>query len=426
MRMWVQLAVLTVLGIAIRLVLVPAAGHVVDMNAFADWAVRAANAPWNQVYEATNANYPPASMLFFEAAGRLYAAIHPAVDPDQHLLKELLKLPNVFFDALGGLVVYALARRFATHRPALGAAALYALNPAIIYDSAYWGQNDSITTVSALAALTFAVWDLRVPAWLAIGFAILTKPQVIVLAPLLAIEPFTAPNPAERTRRLRGSAIGIVLTAVLGYALTASFYTQTAPLAVIERLINWTLIGASLYPYTSANAFNIYAFLPQFFRSDTGVVLFFSVKTWAWIAFGAIAVVLYANYARVRDRAALIESAFLLMLGFFLVLTEMHERYLMFALTFVPALSVIDRRYLWSTIALTLTEWLNLEYSLNYMWIESDKPAGIDPYAFSPVLARLCALTNIAVFVTGIARLFTRESEPADPNPGSMSLPNHA
>jgi hypothetical protein len=36
------------------------------------------------------------------------------------------------------------------------------------------------------------------------------------------------------------------------------------------------------------------------------------------------------------------------------------------------------------------------------MWVESDKPAGIDPHEFAPVLVHLCALTNIAVFALGM------------------------
>jgi hypothetical protein len=45
------------------------------------------------------------------------------------------------------------------------------------------------------------------------------------------------------------------------------------------------------------------------------------------------------------------------------------------------------------------------------MWIESDKPAGVNPKEFAPVLARLCALANIAVFAFGMQMYF----RPRDP-----------
>jgi hypothetical protein len=38
------------------------------------------------------------------------------------------------------------------------------------------------------------------------------------------------------------------------------------------------------------------------------------------------------------------------------------------------------------------------------MWIESDKPAGIDPKEFAPALARVCALANIGALGVALQR----------------------
>jgi hypothetical protein len=78
---------------------------------------------------------------------------------------------------------------------------------------------------------------------------------------------------------------------------------------------------------------------------------------------------------------------------------------------------------------LSLTEWLNLEYSLNYMWIKNDNPPGIDPYAFSPVLARLCAITNIAVFGVGLKTaqdIDARVAAVESPATAARSIESHA
>jgi Gpi18-like mannosyltransferase len=176
------------------------------------------------------------------------------------------------------------------------------------------------------------------------------------------------------------------------------FYDDPSIVAVYGRMLAWYQIGSSLYPFTSANGFNIYALGGDFFAPDTRPVLLVPLKYWGDIAFIACAATIFARYTRLRTTRALLEACFLLMLAFFLVLTEMHERYLIYALTFAPALAALDRRYLWMTLVLTLTQWLNLEYSLTYMWVESDKPAGINPKEFAPVLVHLCALANIAVF----------------------------
>ena len=410
-----DLLFITLAGLGLRLWFINDPGHVVDLGTFGQWALAAADNPWDRAYEATNANYPPGALLFFELIGRVYRAVAP-LDRDHAALRVALKLPSIIFDLAGGGVAYAIATRFTGARPALLAAVLVDLNPALVYDSSVWGQNDSITAVTALAAVWCVLARRRTFAWIVLAFAVLNKPPVIVLAPLFLVEAFATGDARERRARLAQTALGIGGALVCGYLVALPFYSEKSPIAVYARMIEWYGVGSSLYPFTSANGFNVYALAGEFFMPDTLRVFFVPIKYWADLAFVAVAAVIYARYARLRDDRALLEAAFLIMLAFFLVLTEMHERYLMYALTIVPPLAVLDRRYLWSAAALTLTAWLNLEYSLTYMWIEFDKPAGINPKEFAPVLVRLCALTNIAVLSAGMQMyLKRRRSIPAAP-----------
>ncbi len=375
---------------------------------FGQWALNAADNPWDRAYEVTNANYPPGALVFFELIGRSYRlAVH--ADPDGQALRIALKLPNVIFDLVGGAIAYAIARRFTGHREALIAMLFIDLNPAMVYDSSLWGQNDSITTVTALAALGCMLAQWRVAAWILLAFAALNKPPVIVLAPLFLLEAFGA-GAAERRRRLAATLIGFAGAGVCGYLTALPFYTDRSVWGVYGRMFDWYRIGSSLYPFSSANAFNVYALFGDFFASDTTGVLM-PLKDWADLWFIALAAGVFLRYARRRDDRALLEAAFLIMLGFFLVLTEMHERYLIYALTLVAPLTALDRRYLAFAVALSITQWLNLEYSLTYMWVESDKPAGINPNEFAPVLVHLCALTNIAVFGLALRGFFRSSAE---------------
>jgi dolichyl-phosphate-mannose-protein mannosyltransferase len=400
---WRDLALITLGGLALRLLFVADPGHVVDLRTFGEWALAAAGNPWDRAYEATNANYPPGALLVFELIGRSYRALGLS---DPLSLRIALKIPNILFDCGGGGLVFAIAGRFVDWRPALLAAAAYDFNPAIVYDSSLWGQNDSITSVSALAAIWCILARRRTAAWIALAFAVLNKPPVVVLGPLFFLEAWTVVGVSERRRALVATGLGIVAALVFGYLLALPFYADRSIGGVYARMLGWYTIGSSLYPYTSANAFNVYALFGAFFAPDTQPLLFVPLKYWADAAFVGLAGLIYWRYTCAPDGRALLEACFLLMLAFFLVLTEMHERYLIYALAFGCALAPLDRRYLWSAIALTLTQWLNLEYSLTYMWVESDKPAGIDPNEFAPVLVHLCALTNIAVFALGMQTYF--------------------
>jgi Gpi18-like mannosyltransferase len=367
-----------------------------DLATFSHWAILAANNPWNQLYEITNASYPPGGMLFFELAGRGYRAL-VTHDPDQIALRMVLKLPAIFFDLIGSIVTYFLVRRFIAHRLALGAAALLILNPAFIYDSAYWGQIDSITSVCSLTAVWLMICGQRQAAWCVLAFAVLNKPPVIVLAPLFALEPFLADG-AERWKRLRATAQGLVGALAVGYLVALPFYTDRSFVGVYWRLISSYQSFSALYPFNSINAFNLYPVFSDFYGSDTAPVLGISLKYWGYALFLVTFLVVAERYTRLRNATALLESSFLIMLGFFLFLTEMHERYLIYALTLALPLAVLDHRYLWAAGLLTLTLLLNLEYGLNHMWIELAKPGGMNIHEYAPVLVHLCSLANLGIF----------------------------
>ncbi len=395
-QVWRDLILISLGGLAVRLLFIDDPGHIVDLNTFGQWALAAADNPWNRAYEATNANYPPGALLVFEIIGRVYRGLE-LQDPVS--LRVALKVPNVIFDGIGCGVLFGIAARFVEPRRALIAPALYAFNPAVIYDSSLWGQNDSITTVTALAAVWCVLARRHTAGWLVLAFAILNKPPVIVLAPLFVLHAFAAAERAERRRALVATAAGIAGALLFGYLIALPFYADRSPLGVYARMIDWYRIGSSLYPFTSANGFNVYALAGDFFAPDTRPLFGVPLKYWADAAYIAIFAAVCARYVRRPGDRAFLVACFLTLLAFFLVLTEMHERYLMYALAFAPALAAIDRRAIWATVVLSVTQWLNLEYSLTYMWIESDKPTGVNPKEFAPVLVHLCTLANIAVFV---------------------------
>jgi len=107
-------------------------------------------------------------------------------DSSYFALRILVKLPALAMDLVDAVLIYALVKRYASEAVALGAAALFALNPATIYVSAYWGQVDSVSWGFVLLALWLSVRSSDEPAkltarlvwaWLAIAFSILIKPQ---------------------------------------------------------------------------------------------------------------------------------------------------------------------------------------------------------------------------------------------------------
>ena len=79
--------------------------------------------------------------------------------------------------------MFLLENKQASNRVA--ATALYAFNPAVIYNAAVWGQYDAIYTFFLILSLMLALKSKPKLSAVAFAIGLLTKPQGIVLAPLV-------------------------------------------------------------------------------------------------------------------------------------------------------------------------------------------------------------------------------------------------
>ena len=184
------LAGILVAGLLLRLVFIGADGYRGDINSFMSWAITVAGNPLPDFYsKAGFADYPPGYLLVLWVIGKiyfLYLMLHHGVN-DYGFLKLMVKMPAILCDLLDGFLIFAIVRRFASDLWANIAAALFVLNPASIYVSAYWGQVDSVPAAFVLGALALLLYSDRAKwfttaAWIAIVYAILIKPPAVMIA----------------------------------------------------------------------------------------------------------------------------------------------------------------------------------------------------------------------------------------------------
>jgi Gpi18-like mannosyltransferase len=391
-----SLAFVAVAGLAVRLALIQSAGYRDDIAIFEGWFRSIATLAPADVYAGTpGLNYPPMVVLLYEFEALIMRPFLHGT-PSPAALTIAVKLPPILADAAGTVLVYAIVRRFAGHPWALLAAAFIAFNPAIIYDSAFWGQNDAIPTVLALFALYALLSGNTVVAWLSMAAALFFKPPVLVLVPLLLAHPFRFTGAARRGR-LVATGYGIAGAALVAELLASTFFEHPNLVVATRHLIGQYLVFSNVFPYTSLNAFNVWALGAPFFSSDGTKVLGLSLHLWSDAAFAIAAGCIYVRYLKSRSATGLLEAATLVLLAFFLLLTEMHERYLYYALFFAGTL-VFKRPYGYAALVLTATLLLNLEYGLTFMYLDDAKATMVDRFAFSPWLTRLCSLANIGMF----------------------------
>ncbi|HEX7628078.1 MAG TPA: hypothetical protein VF354_04055 [Candidatus Methanoperedens sp.] len=229
---------------------------------------------------------------------------------------------------------------------------VYAFNPAIIYNSAIWGQVDSVYTLFLMFALMEFVAGKPVISGTSFALAILTKPQSLVLLPLFALVMLKKHSLLTFVKVSIASFTVFVLVAL-------PFYLHTS----IFGLFRLYFSSYSQYPFNSLNAYNIWAFR-GLFQPDNTIILFLTYRTWGYILFSILFVyVAHIIMERKDDRSIYIASA-ILFFGFFMFFTRIHERYLFSFFAPLAVAMAFDRRLSYVYLLATITFLFNLHFVL--------------------------------------------------------------
>jgi dolichyl-phosphate-mannose--protein O-mannosyl transferase/Gpi18-like mannosyltransferase len=402
---WVLLAA----GFLVRLLFMGNEGFRNDVSSFEAWAITLATHPFSQFYSSTSfADYPPGYFYILGFIGHLYGLLAPHGNLD--VLKYLVKVPAVLMDLVDAALLYAIVRRFANERWALGVAAFFLLNPAVIFISAAWGQIDSISAGLALISMYLllrsddAVGAERsllpateiVLAWVSLAYSLLIKPQAAILIPLFLVFAFVSPE--RRRERLIATGAGIVASVVFVFALTVPFHPTANPFAAFSWLYQKYDFGKNVYAYNSVNAFNLWSIVHTFWIPDSQQLGPWAQYFWGILLVAAAAVLTLVRYAGLRTQQALIESAALLTLAFFMFSTRMHERYIYDGFLFTIAAVPFAWRYFWGALAFSVTLLVNLFYSLIYLGVVTNHTPGVNAMDMWPAVTHPLSLLNVAMF----------------------------
>ncbi|HET9343516.1 MAG TPA: phospholipid carrier-dependent glycosyltransferase [Candidatus Eremiobacteraceae bacterium] len=380
----------TLLALIIRAILLPAPGHYTDVATFEAWMhTLAQDGPKAFYANAGFVDYPPGYMLILWIVGLIYHATAQYSDFSGEAMRVFVKLPGVICDLFIGYLVYLIARRSWPVAGAIVAMAVFSLNPASWLVSAYWGQADSVAAVFLVWAIYLAVTKRFEFAWLMIAFAVLIKPQPLVVAPLFLIWQI----------RMQGLTWRLALIPVIGFAVaffgSLPFAPVSDPVGVISWLYDRYHAGITVYPYNSVNALNLYSINRDFYQPDDQPIQFFGLDLGPQYAWGmgifiallcAVGWRLWRTLGETKDddgrELTFYTACFVVALGFFMVVTRQHERYLFTALAIVPLLWNASPVLRLATVVLSATFSYNLFYALQYLASPSQD---LNPYLVHPI-----------------------------------------
>jgi 4-amino-4-deoxy-L-arabinose transferase-like glycosyltransferase len=408
---WPLLAAGLLLRLVIAYLIVPGQGLSIDLKNFDDWALTLADyGPGGFYQHAQFAGYPPGYLYFLWPIGIIGRMLAPTFGATEYdTVFAVLKLPAILADIAIGYLLYRAGRRWFGLRAGLVAAALYLFVPATWYESAVWGQVDSVGMLFLLGGLLLLIegwseWSVAL-----LMFAIVIKPQfavgLLVAAPVLLRRHLfvrgSGPVPLAHgwNARLDGwlgglftrrqgfvrllscavvGALAIVL-ALLPFDIWINAPESLAGIPVVSHVAGFVgLLSARAgdYPVLTANAFNAWALVGPF-------PLFSELsRTFVW-AYDSLTVIGPLNAATLgaalmavvgglvvmvlllRDgRATILASATVLAFAVFALPTRVHERYqfpvfVTFALLIAGG-SLSERRWRWWYLLVGLLAAVNL------------------------------------------------------------------
>lgn len=345
---WLAALAVMALALAVRLWAMRWEPFRIDMGTFIAWAERMrTGGPRNFYAEGVFADYAPGYLYVLDWTARVKQWFF--ADSGQSTWYWLIRLPPILADVAVTFLIFLIVERtwrgerrdedrsrFPT--VATVAAASYALNPAIIWNSAVWGQVDATFTLAMLVSLMLLVRGRPVGAVAVYVVAFLIKPQAAAIAPVL-ITVLAVRYPPRRW--LVAGAVGLGLM----FLLLVPFFGLGSFVDLARRLRGST----DTYAYTSLFSYNLWGIYDFWKPDDAKLFGGLSVR-----AAGSLLFLLGLGYGIVllvqelRRTADLTFTTFLFATYFafmpVMVLTRMHERYLYPVLPFMLIFAMLCQR----------------------------------------------------------------------------------
>ncbi len=259
------------------------------------------------------------------------------------------KLPAIFADLGIIYFLYQIGKRLKNRKAGIVSALSFAFSPPFWYNSALWGQTDSIYGFFILTSLLNLFQKKFIFATFLYALAILTKPTAFFAFPILII---------GWLRSGRTLLKNVIIFLLLPIALYLPFHPQ--------NLLPWILsfyqrsLGGEL-SYIVANAFNFWALIFGFDnKPDTSLFLGIPVYAVGNTIFAVLALSIFLGMQKRYNNQIVILLTTIISFAAFLFLPRMHERYFYPTLLLLVSLVGLNKKYMWIFISLSLIHFINL------------------------------------------------------------------
>ncbi|MCX6710295.1 MAG: hypothetical protein NTV63_05100, partial [Candidatus Woesearchaeota archaeon] len=344
-REFLLIALIIILTLFSRIFLVKESGYLSDRNMYLSWASSSKDSAFGEIYKKSSSDNMPLILLMQREALKLHSHINFGLSA-----LDFLKIPNIILDILSAIAIFYIVKRISP-RHAFLSALIFSLNPAIIFVTSYWGQADTIL-FTLLAILFIEKPEISM---IFLSASVFYKLQNIIFLPIILF--FI----------IRKFSWKRVLSSLLAGAITAiAIIYPFASFGYLSDVTHVAFNSAGVYPHITMNAYNIWKIVdctlgkcadewwnstsdnlmifPHFSLRHFSLLLFFSSIVFSLAYIG---IKTKKEKKRLflekdekiskREICALILSCAFAAFSFFMLSTEMHERYLFYAMPLLAA-----------------------------------------------------------------------------------------
>lgn len=346
---------------AIHLLLIPTRGWEQDLHWFLVWTRAAVEHGVAHVAEHVWCDYPPLYLYLLKVVGGVWMVVSGGDLPADGTLaaRFIVKLLPSLCDVATAWVLYRIALSQRAYAVALAVLGAFAFNPAIVFNSAVWGQADSVFTLPLILCLWLTASGRIATASGFLVAALFLKLQAIVVVPLFLVAVLRLHGAQGVLAAIRGGALVAVV-------LLLPFYVA----GTTGKLISTMITVTQRYPYISMNAHNLWWLIggeqspriSDLMRVGSGLLTYRAIG--AVMLASATGIILWRllrnlKYGREGVLFYLLEACALQVIAFYLFPTQMHERYVLPAIAPLAALCIWQPRlwriYFLLSIAMLIT-----------------------------------------------------------------------
>ncbi|MGF9851420.1 hypothetical protein ABHN09_07545 [Bacillus paramobilis] len=330
-------------------------GYERDQLFFVDWMNTVGKYGLGDVYAHGDlVNYPP----FFLALLGIYGGILSFFNTYVEVAGVLIRVPSIVFEVVA-IIIFAIVSKRINNSIVRGAlVTFFAFSPAVIVDGTIWGQVDMLHSILMVSSILLL---MSKPTWSGAIYAIalLAKFQSIVIAPVFAMYFLKIIWEKKEGKQLTKFVMGFCIPLLifgLYFAAHGTFITmlKQAYLNAVGTFPTVTVFAMNIWYYaigTDPNTVDTIQILPHITLKTVGLIL---------LSIATALTCLYVFFHRHMNTAVLLKAATFISFAFFMLPTQMHERYAFPALVFVIFLLLYEMKWTGIALGLTLTIFLNI------------------------------------------------------------------